>query len=40
MSGGEMGDWIRDGDRAGGQDILANNLRMRALGGLAARCPE
>jgi GNAT superfamily N-acetyltransferase len=32
MSGGEMGDWIRIAGMTIGIDILANNLRMRALG--------
>ena len=32
MSGGEMGDNIRDAGMSIGQDILANNMRMRALG--------
>jgi GNAT superfamily N-acetyltransferase len=32
MSGGEMGDNIREAGMQIGQDILANNLRMRALG--------
>ena len=32
MSGGEMGDNIREAGMSIGQDILANNMRMRALG--------
>jgi len=32
MSGGEMGDNIREAGMIIGQDILANNMRMRALG--------
>lgn len=32
MSGGEMGDNIRESGMRIGQDILANNMRMRALG--------
>eukprot|EP00462_Mataza_sp_D1_P000702 CAMPEP_0175093876 /NCGR_PEP_ID=MMETSP0086_2-20121207/3266_1 /TAXON_ID=136419 /ORGANISM="Unknown Unknown, Strain D1" /LENGTH=274 /DNA_ID=CAMNT_0016366907 /DNA_START=75 /DNA_END=899 /DNA_ORIENTATION=+ len=33
MSGGEMGDNVRAAGMSIGQDILANNLRMRVLGG-------